>query len=368
MRLSFEALSVRIRQIHHWAALLFVASIVLHMMRVFFTGAFRKPREINWVLGCTLLLLGLAMGFTGYSLPDDSLSGTGLRIADSVVLSIPVAGEWVSSLLFGGSWPSTIIVSRLFPIHVFVLPLALLGLIGGHLALVWRQKHTQFDGPGRTEDNVVGERVWPGFAMKSIGMLSLTAGTLAALGGFAQINPIWLYGPYDPAASSADAQPDWYIGWLEGALRLMPPLEIRAFGYTVPNPFFPGVLLPGLMFGALYGVPWIERRFTQDHRVHHLLDRPRDAPVRTAIGVAALSVVGVLLLAGAQDVIADTLSVPLATVRRLLQIGLLLVPAASGWFTFRLARSLARRDDPSVVEIRRGDSGGYAERPEASSR
>ena len=89
------------RQIHHWAALLFMASIVVHLMRVFFTGAFRKPREINWVIGVGLLVMGIGEGFAGYSLPDDLLSGTGLRIAYSIALSIPVVGTWAAFMVFG---------------------------------------------------------------------------------------------------------------------------------------------------------------------------------------------------------------------------------------------------------------------------
>lgn len=368
LHISFDVRAgLLIRQMHHWAALVFVASIVVHLGRVFFTGAFRRPREPNWVIGCTLLLLAIGLGFTGYSLPDDLLSGTGLRIADGVVLSIPLAGEWVSLLLFGGEWPSEIIVARLFPIHVFLLPSLLGALIGLHLALVWRQKHTQLPGPGRTERNVVGEQVWPGFALTSIGLLFLVAGSLAALGGLAQINPVWLYGPYRVADATADAQPDWYIGFLEGALRLMPPIEIRAFGRTVPNPFFGGVLLPGLMFTVLFAAPWIERRLTGDRSEHHILDRPRDAPERTAIGTAALTFVVVLFVAGAQDIVATTFGTSIESTRTALQLALLLGPSALGLVAWRLATGLGRRGPgmPTVdrVTITRTESGGYEAAP-----
>ena len=144
------------RQIHHWAALLFLAAIVAHLCRIFFTGAFRKPREINWFVGVSLLLLGLANGFTGYSLPDDLLSGTGLRVAYSFVLSIPLIGDWMAFLVFGGEFPARDILRRLFVIHILLVPLAILGLLSIHLAILWRQKHTQFPGRGREEHNVVG--------------------------------------------------------------------------------------------------------------------------------------------------------------------------------------------------------------------
>lgn len=150
------------RQMHHWAALLFMAAIVVHMLRVFFTGAFRKPRETNWIIGSLLFWVGFLAGFTGYSLPDDGLSGTGLRIASAIMLSIPVIGSWVTSSIFGGEFPGTIIISRFFIAHVLLIPALLVALISVHLGLVFKQKHTQWPGPGRTNGNVVGERMFRG--------------------------------------------------------------------------------------------------------------------------------------------------------------------------------------------------------------
>src|SRR3954451_20371594 len=274
--LSFDVRAgLVMRQIHHWAALLFVAAIVVHLMRIFFTGAFRRPREVNWMIGVLLLILAIFNGFAGYSLLDDQLSGTGLRIAYSITLSIPLAGTWLASLLFGGEFPGPDIIDRLYVIHILLLPAVIALLIGIHLFLVVRHKHTQFGGKGRTEEDVVGEAVWPSFAFKSIGLMLLVAAVLAALGGLAQINPIWLYGPFDPAEVSSASQPDWYMGWLDGSLRLYPHYEIRAFGYEVPAPFFPAVLLAGITFGLLYAWPALEALFTEDRRPHHLLDRPR---------------------------------------------------------------------------------------------
>ncbi|HEX2272966.1 MAG TPA: cytochrome b, partial [Acidimicrobiales bacterium] len=239
------------RQMHHWAALVFIAALVVHLCRVFFTGAFRRPREINWMIGVTLLLLSIANGFFGYSLLDDLLSGTGVRVAYSIALSVPVIGTWLAFLFFGGEFPAVQFIPRFFVLHVMLLPALIVGLLTAHLAILWRQKHTQFPGPGRSEDNIVGSRLWPTYALKSVGLFFIVAAVLAGLGGLAQINPVWLYGPYDPAqaaASTAGSQPDWYVGWLDGALRIMPAWEIRAFGFTVANPFFPGALLPGLTF------------------------------------------------------------------------------------------------------------------------
>ena len=286
------------RQIHHWSALLFLAAMVVHLGRVFFTGAFRRPRELNWIVGVTMLILAIFNGFAGYSLLDDQLSGTGLRIAYSITLSVPIIGTWLASFLFGGEFPGPDILSRLFVIHILILPAIIAVLIAIHLAMVVRHKHTQFPGPGRREDNVVGERMWPTYAAKATGLFFLTAAVLCLLGGLVQINPIWIYGPFDTAEVSSASQPDWYMGWLDGALRIMPGWEIRAFGYEIPNPFFPGVLLASVTFALLYAWPFLEARVTGDYAEHHLVDRPRQRPVRTALGVACLSFYVVLLPGG----------------------------------------------------------------------
>jgi len=343
--LSFEVRAgLVMRQIHHWAALLFIAAIVVHMMRIFFTGAFRRPREVNWMVGVTLLILGIFNGFAGYSLLDDQLSGTGLRIAYSIALSIPIGGTWVASLLFGGEFPGADIIGRLYVIHILLIPAAIIGLLGAHLAILVRQKHTQFRGLGRTEDNVVGERVWPSFAFKSVGLMLLTTAVLSALGGLAQINPVWLYGPFRPAEVSSASQPDWFMGWLDGALRLFPGWEIRAFGFEVPAPFFPAVALAGLTFALLYLWPFIEARLTGDYEVHHLLDRPRDRPRRTAIGVGAFTFYATLTLSASSDVTATTFGLSVNSVVWSLRIMTLVAPFISGAIAYRLCRELLLRE------------------------
>lgn len=364
MRISFEVKGgLLIRQMHHWSALLFMAAIALHMARIFFTGAFRRPRELNWTIGLTLLVLSLAAGFTGYSLPDDLLSGTGLRITNAIILAIPFVGERLAYLVFGGEWPGSDIIGRLYPIHILLIPAAIVGLLSLHLGLVWRQKHTQFRGPGRRESNVIGERVWPSFAMKSIGLLFMVAGVLTALGAIFEINPIWLYGPYDTAAATSLAQPDWYIGFLEGSLRLLPPWELRIGGFVINHLILSGVAIPGLIFGGLYAVPVLERRLTHDAGEHHLLDRPRDAPNRTAIGVASTMFVVVLFLGGAQDVIATTLDVSVGHVTAALQWSLLFSPPLAFVVTKRVCLSLDARPGPERTErrvpVERLPSGGY---------
>jgi ubiquinol-cytochrome c reductase cytochrome b subunit len=352
------------RQIHHWAAIVFLAAIVVHLCRIFFTGAFRRPREINWIVGVTLLLLAMGNGFTGYSLPDDLLSGTGLRIAYSIVLSIPLVGAWMGFLLFGGNFPGAAIIPRLFIIHVLFIPALIAVVLTAHLAILWHQKHTDFPAPGKTEDTITGSRLWPQYMAKSLALFCFVLAVLGGLGGLAQINPVWLYGPYQPAAVSAGSQPDWYIGWLEGALRVFPNFEIRAFHHTIANPFFPGVLLPGITFGLLYAWPFLEQRMTKDRDAHNLLDRPRDRPVRTAFGVATLSFYVVLFLAGGTDVLASTFSLSLQTVIRLFQVSLLVMPVVSGWIAWRICRELSKQQVHPIKQpvggvIVRTTEGGY---------
>ncbi|MDQ1375495.1 MAG: ubiquinol-cytochrome c reductase cytochrome b subunit, partial [Actinomycetota bacterium] len=258
---------------------------------------------------------------------------------------IPLAGTWLTFLVFGGEFPADQIINRLFVIHILLVPVAIATLLGVHLAILWRQKHTQFAGKGKTEHNVVGSHLWPTYAAKSVGLFAAVFALLAALGGLAQINPIWLYGPFEPAAVTTAAQPDWYVGWLEGALRIFPPWEIRAFGHTVANPFFPGVLLPGLTFGALYAWPFIEARVTRDREPHELLDRPRDRPARTAIGVGVLAFYFVLLLAGGQDIFAEHLHVSIISVVRAFQVSLFVLPLAVALFAYKLSSDLRASDE-----------------------
>lgn len=364
MRISHDVKGgLLIRQMHHWSALLFIGAIALHMGRVFFTGAFRRPRDLNWTVGLLLLLLALAAGFTGYSLPDDLLSGTGLRITNGIILAIPFVGERLAYLVFGGEWPGTDIIGRLYPIHIMLIPGLIIALLGAHLGLVWHQKHTQFRGPGRTERNVVGERVWPSFAMKSTGLLFLTAGVLTGIGAIFEINPVWLYGPYDPGAATSYAQPDWYIGFLEGSVRLFPPWEFRGGGYVINTMVFSAMLIPGVIFVGLFLAPTIERRLTGDTDDHHLLDRPRDAPNRTAIGAASITFVAILFIAGAQDVVARTLNVSVGHVTSVLQFGVLLAPPAAFVIARRACIALRDRPGPERTErrvpVERTAAGGY---------
>ncbi|MFI1918746.1 cytochrome bc complex cytochrome b subunit [Nocardia sp. NPDC020380] len=350
LNISFEVRGgLFVRQVHHWAALLFASSIIIHLFRIFFTGAFRKPREANWVIGSLLLILAMFEGFFGYSLPDDLLSGTGLRAAFSgITIGIPVIGTWMHWLIFGGDFPGEIIIPRLYIAHVLLLPGIILALIGAHVALVWYQKHTQFPGPGRTEKNVVGARIIPVFAADQGAFFAFTLGIVAIMGGVLQINPIWNLGPYNPSQVSAGSQPDFYMMWTDGMARLMPPWELYLGRYTIPAPFWVALIM-GLVFTVLIAYPWIEKRLTGDTARHNLLQRPRDVPVRTAIGAMAIAFYLVLTLACVNDIISLKFSISLNATTWFFRIALLLLPPLAYFAAYRFCIGL-QRSDRAVLE------------------
>src|SRR6476469_7619261 len=306
LHISFDVRAgLLMRQMHHWAAMVFIAAMMIHLLRVYFTGAFRKPRELNWVIGCILLLLGTLEGFTGYSLPDDLLSGTGVRAADGFLKATPVVGTYMDFFLFGGEFPGESIIPRLYTVHVLLVPGLLIALIAAHMLLLVYHKHTQWPGPGRTEENVVGYPLLPIYAAKAGGFFFIVFGVIALMGAMLSINPVWKFGPYDPSKVTAGSQPDWYMGWPDGALRIMPGWEFGIFGHTFPfNVFLPIIVLPGLMFTILLMLPFIESWVTGDKRDHHLLERPRNAPTRTAVMVSLMTFYGLMWAAGGNDIIA----------------------------------------------------------------
>jgi ubiquinol-cytochrome c reductase cytochrome b subunit len=375
LRLSFEVRGgLFLRQMHHWAALLFMAAIVVHMTRIFFTGAFRKPRETNWVIGVTLFLLGFLEGFTGYSLPDDGLSGTGLRIASAIMLSIPVAGTWISSSIFGGEFPGDLIIGRFYIVHVLLIPAILLALITVHVGLVFVQKHTQWPGPMRTNRNVVGERFFPRYIMKQTGFLMSVFGVCALLAGLFQINPIWLFGPYRASEVSSASQPDWYVMFMDGLVRLMPAWQITlpiyiggGHGYSIPPLFWPAVVGLGALTTVPMFYPFIEARRTKDYRMHHLLQRPRDVPERAGVGAMALTFFLVATLSGGNDVIADKFHLSLNATTWAGRIGLLLGPPLAYYITTRICLGLQQHDREVLAHgvetgiIKRLPDGRFAE-------
>jgi ubiquinol-cytochrome c reductase cytochrome b subunit len=346
LHISFDVRGgLLMRQIHHWAALLFVASIGLHMLRNFFTGTFRKPRELNWVIGFVLFILAMAEGFTGYSLPDDLLSGNGLRIIDGLVKGIPLVGTWISFLLFGGEFPGTAIVGRLYTLHILLLPALVLAFIALHLVFVVVHKHTQFAGPGRTQQNVAGYPILPVYAAKAGGFFFIVFGVVALIASFFTINPVWMYGPYDPSPVSAGTQPDWYIGFADGALRLVPPgLEFvwldRTWSFNIIIP----LVVLGLFIVAVMIYPFIEGWVTGDKREHHITDRPRTNATRTAIGAAGVTFYAGLWAAASSDIIATHFKLTMEGVIHGLQAVTVLGPFLAYFVTKRICIALQKKD------------------------
>ncbi|MER6718670.1 cytochrome bc1 complex cytochrome b subunit [Streptomyces halstedii] len=341
-----------VRQIHHWAAVIFLAGMFVHMFRVFFTGAYRKPREINWLFGFLLFVLGMFTGFTGYSLPDDLLSGTGVRFTQGAILSMPIVGTYISMFMFGGEFPGTDIIPRFYSVHILLLPGIMLGLVVAHLILVFFHKHTQFAGPGKTNKNVVGMPLLPVYMAKAGGFFFLVFGFIAAIAAIATINPIWGIGPYRPDQVSTGAQPDWYMGFAEGFVRVMPGWEINLWGHTLVL----GVLIPLVLFGVVLGAlalyPFIESWITGDKREHHILDKPRNAPTRTALGVAWVTIYFVMLIGGGNDIWATHFHLSLNAISWFVRIAFFAGPVLAFIVTRRICLGLQRRDKEKVLHGR----------------
>lgn len=339
------------RQTHHWAALIFVVAITMHLLRIVYTGAFRKPREPNYVVGVLMLMLAIFEAYAGYSLLDDLLSGMGLVIGYGVAMSIPGIGGAMSVLIFDGPFPPGIdgddFFSRLYIVHVLIVPAILAILIGLHLAMIMRQHHTQFPGPGRKETNVVGTPMWPGYALRSLGWFFAVAAVLFLLGGLVQINPIWLWGPYETWIGENGAQPDWFLGWLIGGLRLVPQWDVVLFDRTIiPNPFWGGAFFPLAVFGVLLVLPWIDRRFfTKDDRPHHLLQRPRDNPRRTAWATAFLSFVFLVFFFGSTDRLYYAIGIDYEAQLWAFRVLVFVAPFPVYWATKRWMYALRRREE-----------------------
>jgi ubiquinol-cytochrome c reductase cytochrome b subunit len=332
-----------VRQVHHWAALVFVGALVIHMIRMFVTAAYRRPRRLNWLIGMGLILLVGMNGLFGYSLPDDLLSGTGLLISFAITESIPFVGPALASLLFGGEFPAGGLIARVYPVHIFLLPAAIGGLLGAHLGLMWLQRHTQFPGPGRSDQVIVGTPMVPAYALRTTGYLLIVAGVCTAFAAFVQINPVWLYGPYRAWDATTAAQPDWYMGWLEGGVRLMPGWDIQIGGLLIPAIFWPAVVLPGLIFTPLFLVPWLDWVVRRDGAFHNVLMLPGQHPVRAALAAGFITFLTVLLIAGGNDVFAFVYGWSQPQMLEILQWLFFVLPPVVALLTYALLRGSARR-------------------------
>ena len=365
MRISFEQTGgLLVRQTHHWAALVMPASIIMQLLVTFFTGGFRRPRRLSWVLLVGAFVLTLAAGWSGYALPDDMLSGTGLRIVEGVVLSIPFIGVWAANLMFGGRFPGEIL-ENLYPLHVAFAPILIAVAIVARAALALR--HGQPDQPGPASGSL-GLRLWPDAVLRAAGMVGITGAVLVLLGATSTISPIWAYGPVSVGEVGAGSQPDWYMGFLDGALRLVPVgWETEWLGWTVTFATLVPLVVVGGYFAFLIVYPYVEEWVNQDREPHHVLDRPRNVPVRTGIGVAGALFYGILWGAASADIVSTEFSVPFETIITTLQVALLLGPPLAFEATRRLCVGLQRKDREIALHghetgrIVRMPNGGYAE-------
>jgi ubiquinol-cytochrome c reductase cytochrome b subunit len=355
------------RQVHYWATHVFIAAMAVHLLRVFFTGAFRTPRKLNWLIGLGLLVVGMVGGYTGHGLPDDLLSGTGLRVVEGGMLAIPIVGTYLSSFIFGGEYPGEDIVSRLYLLHVFLIPGLIVALLIAHLILVRRQRHTQWGGAGKTTRDIVGSSFVVHIA-RAGGLMLIVFGVIVLMAATLQINPVWLWGPYDPSQVGAGSRPDWYMAFLDGALRLMPPWEIDVFGHELTfSVLVPAIVLPGAILTALAIYPWIEQKIIGVEGDQHILDRPRNMPARTGLGVAFVVFYVLLWIAAGNDVLATVFHVPMNWVTRFLQISVVLMPPLAYSITKRICLGLQRRDRGKILHGREtgiivvSPDGGFSE-------
>lgn len=368
MRISFEVPGgLLIRQAHHWAALLLPAVLLVRLLGAFFTGEFRRPRRGQWLALFGVFIAALLGGWSGYALPDDLLAGTGLRIFSGVVLGIPVVGTSLSMLIFGGEFPGEVL-AHLYPVHVIVAPAALVLLFAVRLRLGFRGRPPQFLAPGRTEDNVVGLPLWPTMAARWVGMFMITIGVITVSGGLVEISPVWRQGPSSTGAAGAGSQPDWYTAFLDGALRLVPPgWEFSLFGHTWTLAVIVPLIVVSVFFVIIVAYPYLEQWIIGDKAAHHLLDRPRDTPVRTGWGVAGLVFYSTLWAAGSADLIATEFRTSFNLVIHALQVVVILGPPVGFLIARSACRTLQSREHERLLHgvesgvIVRLPSGGYVE-------
>jgi ubiquinol-cytochrome c reductase cytochrome b subunit len=280
-----------------------------------------------------------------------------------------VVGTYLSFFLFGGEFPGNAIIPRLYSMHILLIPGILLGLIGAHMLLLVYHKHTQWPGPGRTEQNVVGYPMLPVYAAKAGGFFFIVFGTIALLGGLFSLNPVWKFGPYDPSKVTAGSQPDWYMGWPDGLLRIMPAWETHLWGHTVSwNIMVPILIAPPMMLMILISLPFIENWVSGDKREHHLLQRPRNAPTRTGIMVGLMTFYALAWVAGGNDIIAIKFHLSINEITYFMRSTILILPFVAFFIARRWCISLQRSDNEKLLHgyesgvLVRSAAGGYAEK------
>jgi len=332
-----------VRRIHHWSAQIMIAAVIVHMARIYFTGAYKKPRDVNWLIGAILLQVTILAAFLGYLLPFDEFAVTATSIGYQVFKSIPWIGATFSSLAFAGPFPNPHLVPRFFTAHVFLIPLLIVGLIGVHLMILLKLKHTQDPKVTKRlreragdvkERGLVGVPMWPEQAvlMGTI-FMSYLAG-VSLLAAFVPVHPVEAYGPSVPGTPAM--RPDWYLLWIYGILKIIPSIDLTILGGSITAEFIGGLLVPGGIFGLIMGVPFIDEKVTGDtaeDTEYTELDRPLERPGRTAIGIGAIAF---FVLAGTagylEEIGIGALTMGLIT---------LLAPVAVGAIAYVLLRSRA---------------------------
>src|SRR5215218_207353 len=325
------------RNVHHWAAHVMVASILLHTLRIFLSGTYRKPREINWIVGVILLVLTLGAAFYGYGLPYDSYAVTATGIGYGIAHSIPWVGDVVADLAFGGAFPTLGSLSRMFTLHVFVIPLAIIAVIGAHLLIIIKQKHSQPGYARRLAEpgKVLGVPLWPYQALLAIQLLLVMFGILFFLSAFVPPHPLSEFGP--PTPETPEVKPDWYLMWIYGMLRIIPAeVSFSVLGATFGPTFIGGVLFPAVFFGLLTVVPFLDRTNRHVLGTFEYLEPLRQVPVRLAVATATLIFLAALCLAAFYDDFDLSLMQTWAIV--------VLVPVIAGAAMYLLAR----RFEPAV--------------------
>jgi ubiquinol-cytochrome c reductase cytochrome b subunit len=314
-----------IRQAHHWAALLLPAAVIGQLVTTFFTGGFRGRRQWAWLLLFGALVAALAAGWSGYALPDDMLSGTGLVIVRGIVLGIPLVGTWTAALLFGD------VIRAMWVLHL-LFSAGLVAVVALRLRLLSRLTPLL----RRGADAVPALAVWVRGAVVVIAVLLLVSATVT-------VSPVWLYGPSDPGNASAGSQPDWYTGFLDGALRLVPPgWELDLGGYTLTLAVLVPLAVVGLFLGAIALYPFAENR--RRRTTGRYLDRARDVPDRTALGAAGMTFYGVLWGAASADLLAHLLRLSLEGVVLGFQVLAIAGPAVAYAVTRRICLDLQQKD------------------------
>ncbi|WP_146418071.1 cytochrome b [Haloarcula hispanica] len=358
-----------IRRLHHWAAHLFVASIGLHMLRVFFTGAYRNPREPNWIVGTGLAALSMGAAYTGYALPFDEFAATATSIGYNLTISIPLLGDFLGQVVFGGEFPSSATIPRLYFLHVLVIPAAIAVGLAVHMAILIRQKHTEAPRDGdvtggrqsvdeEDDDIIIGLPAFPNQAAVSAVVFFVTAATLSALAGLLPVHNVAEYGPNDPAATPELIMPDWFLMWVYGFLKLLPQISFNVGPAHINGEFIGGIVLPGLVFAAVALWPFIDRT-----EPTHFTADPLDRPWQTGVGVAAVAFIMIASIAGMNNILADqVLGTTTNVVNPILTAALLVVPPIFGGITYLLLRD--GEPTPSQESDVAADGGSVGDEPD----